>query len=42
MKVKGVVEISTMFDTYLKTALARVRASASRESCKYQCYHYID
>ena len=36
--LKGVSEISTIFET----ALAHVRASASRECCKYQCYHYID
>ena len=32
--LKGVSEISTIFET----ALARVRASASRECCKYQYY----
>ena len=38
MTIKGVAEISTIFET----ALARVRASASRECSKDQCYHYID
>ena len=36
--IKGVSEISTIFET----ALAHVRASGSRECCKDQCYHYID